>query len=229
MEVLAALLPSAWSEPLRCFLELPTANSLTRLLAARIACFVPIIVPFPCLVLELVTERVGGFPVGGRLVFRAAETARNLVEELRDFEQVLNKVFPLLPFPTMDLGVILAFICPSLQIPLVDGGEVAVGVDIEQGVPGFGTILADLPVLLILTLLFSLDVIGLEPTEVKLSHLSSDIRLPKCLPLSPFALCDLKLEAVFRLDDLKLKDSPLTRTSKSSSETDALEEDNLVP
>ncbi len=66
----------------------------------------------------------------------------------------------------MDLGVILAFICPSLQIPLVDGGEVAVGVDIEQGVPGFGTILADLPVLLILTLLFSLDVIGLEPTEV---------------------------------------------------------------
>ena len=165
-----------------CFLELPDASSLTRLLAARTACFVPIMVPLPGLPLAPRTERLGVFPVGGRLAFRAEI---DLVE-LKALEPLVDKDFVLFPLPAMALGVILALICPNLLTPeeVVDGGEM--GKDVELVTPSLGTVLFDLPLLPKLALLLSLSVPCLDLTDVKLSHLSRDKRLPKYLPVSPF-------------------------------------------
>lgn len=77
-------------DPLMCLPDmLPVASSLTRLLAALMACFVPIIVPLPGLLLTAAVVRGADVrPDGGRLalVFLVTGVAKDLVEELRPLE-----------------------------------------------------------------------------------------------------------------------------------------------
>lgn len=177
----------AWSSaPLMCFLGLLDASSLTRLLAARMACFVPMRVPLPAFALAPITDRVDVFPLGGRLVVRTLEVENDFVA-LKGLEPLLDKDFILFPLPTMVLGLILALICPNLLSArvLVDGGER--GAEVELVTPSLGTILLDLLLLPRLALLLSLIIPCLDPIDVKLSHLSREKRLPEYLPLSPFA------------------------------------------
>lgn len=88
-------------EPLTCLPDMvPDASSLTRLFAALIACFVPMIVPLPGLpVMVAVVRGAGVRPDGGRLalVFLVAGAANDLVEELRPFELLADSERALLP------------------------------------------------------------------------------------------------------------------------------------
>lgn len=149
------------------------------------ACFVPMTVPLPALLLALITERVDDFPLGGRLTVRTLETENDFVA-LKGLEPLLDKDFVLFPLPTMALGLTLALICPNLLNPevLVDGGDR--GAEVELVTPSLGTILLLLPLPARLTLLLSLIIPCLDPIDDKLSHLSREKRLPKYLPLSPF-------------------------------------------
>lgn len=169
-----------------CFLGLLDASSLTRLFAARMACFVPMRVPLPAFALAPITERVDVFPLGGRLAVRTLEVENDFVA-LKGLEPLLDKDFVLFPLPTMALGLILALICPNLLTPrvLADGGDR--GAEVELVTPSLGTILFDLPLPPRLTLLLSRIIPCLDPIDVKLSHLSREKRLPKYLPLSAFA------------------------------------------
>lgn len=172
-------------EPLMCLPEaLPDASSLTRLLAARMACLVPMIVPLPGLLLTAVVGRGAEVrPDGGRLalVFLVTGAARDLVEELRPLELLADSERALFPLMAPNaLGFTLAFTCPGLLIPPGpphgDGGEVAMGELDELGIPNLGMDLLDLLLLLPrLAPLFSLLRIGLEPDSDRLSILSRDI------------------------------------------------------
>lgn len=76
-------------EPLMCLPDmLPVASSLTRLFAALMACFVPIIVRGGLLLTAAVVRGAGVRPDGGRLalVFLVTGAAKDLVEELRPLE-----------------------------------------------------------------------------------------------------------------------------------------------
>lgn len=89
-------------EPLMCLPDvLPVASSLTRLLAALMACFVPIIVPLPGLLLTaaVVVRGADVRPDGGRLalVFLVTGVAKDLVEELRPLELLAESERALLP------------------------------------------------------------------------------------------------------------------------------------
>lgn len=89
-------------EPLMCLPDmLPVASSLTRLFAALMACFVPIIVPRPGLLLTAVVVRGAAVrPDGGRLallVFLVTGEAKDLVEELKPFELFADSERALLP------------------------------------------------------------------------------------------------------------------------------------
>ena len=96
--------------PLMCLPDmLPVASSLTRLLAALMACFVPMIVPLPGLVLTVAVLVRGADvrPDGGRLalVFLVTGAAKDLVEELRPLELLTDseRALLLLRVPN-DLG-----------------------------------------------------------------------------------------------------------------------------
>lgn len=171
----------------------------------------PPLLPLLLLLLAPATERVGVFPDGGRLALRAAEVARDLVEELRAFEALADSTFALVPLGLMVRELMPDLMWPSL-LPLVveDGGEITVGVEDEVGMPRRGTILLDLLVPPKLAPLFSLDRVGLDPTDVRLSHRSRDTKLPKYLPLSPLPPLAFRLEDVLKLDVLKLAESPLS-------------------
>lgn len=173
---------------LRCLPdELPDASSLTRLLAARMACLVPMMVPRPGLLLTgAVARGAEVFPEGGRLAlgFLVAGAARDLVEELRPFELLADSERALLPLtaPTI-LGLTPAFTCPGLprapELPHGEGGEVAMGELVELGTPNLGMDLLDLLLLLPrLAPLFSRLRTGLELMKDRLSHLSRDTWLP---------------------------------------------------
>lgn len=77
-------------EPLTCLPDmLPVASSLTRLFAALMACFVPMIVPLPGLLVTAAVVRGADVrPDGGRLalVFLVVGGAKDFVEELRPLE-----------------------------------------------------------------------------------------------------------------------------------------------
>lgn len=97
-------------------------------------------------------------------------------------ELLADKVLAFDPLATMALGLTLALSCPNLLVVakvVEEGGEVAVDVEVvEVGTPSFGTDLLDFPLSPKLMPLFSLDRPGLDLTEVRLSLLSKDIRLP---------------------------------------------------
>lgn len=170
-------------EPLRCLPDvLPDASSLTRLLAARMACLVPMMVPRPGLLLTAAVARGAEvLPVGGRLAFGFLEAgaARDLVEELRPLELLADNKRALLPLtaPTT-LGLTLPLTCPGLpRAPVVlhgEGGEVAMAELLEMGKPNLGIGLLGM-LLPRLAPLFSRLRVGLEPTMDMLSHLSRDI------------------------------------------------------
>lgn len=91
-------------EPLMCLPDMfPVASSLTRLLAALMACLVPMMVPLPGLLLTaVVVVVVRGAevrPEGGRLalVFLVTVEAKDLVEELRPLELLADSERALLP------------------------------------------------------------------------------------------------------------------------------------
>lgn len=170
-------------EPLRCLPDvLPVASSLTRLLAARIACLVPMIVPRPGLLLTAALARGAEvLPVGGRLAlgFLVAGAARDLVEELRPLELLADNERALLPLTAPSaLGLTLLLTCPGLpRAPVVlhgEGGEVAMAELLEMGKPNLGIGLLGM-LLPRLAPLFSRLRVGLEPTMDMLSHLSRDI------------------------------------------------------
>lgn len=101
-------------EPFMCLPDmLPVASSLTRLLAARMACFVPMIVPLPGLLLTAAVVRGADVrPEGGRLalVFLVTGVAKDLVEELRPFELLADSERALLPLTAPNaLGFTEAF------------------------------------------------------------------------------------------------------------------------
>lgn len=180
------LVPISWPsfpvgpEPLlRFFLWLPVASSLTRLLAALLmACLVPMMVPLPGLLLVTAIERAGDFPLGGRLALRAAAVSRDFEEELRALELLVDSVRAFDPLATRARELALLLTCPNLLVGDGEDGEVGAGVEVEVGTPSLGIDLLDLPLLPKLAPLFSLDSPGLDPTEVRLSDLSKDIRLP---------------------------------------------------
>ena len=161
------------------------ASSLTRLLAALMACLVPIMVPLPGLLLTAVVVVLVAdvLPDGGRLALAPLVTgcANDLVEELRPLELLADSERALFTFVTPNvLGLTLAFACPGLPIPPGlphgDGGEVAMGVLDELEIPKRGIDLLDLLLLLPkLAPLFSLLRAGLEPDRDRLSHLSRDM------------------------------------------------------
>lgn len=95
-------------EPLMCLpVGVPVASSLTRLLAALMACFVPIIVPLPGLLPAAAVVRVADVrPDGGRLalVFLVTGVDRDLLEELRPFELFADSERALLP-PTVPIAL----------------------------------------------------------------------------------------------------------------------------
>lgn len=88
-------------EPLMCLPDMfPVASSLTRLLAALMACFVPIIVPLPGLLLTAAGARGADVrPDGGRFAFVVLVTgaAKDLVEELSPLELLVDSERALLP------------------------------------------------------------------------------------------------------------------------------------
>lgn len=101
-------------EPLRCLPDrLPVASSLTRLLAALMACFVPMMVPLPGLLLTAAVVRGADVrPDGGRLalVFLVTGVAKDLVEELRPLELLTESERALLPLTAPNaLGFTEAF------------------------------------------------------------------------------------------------------------------------
>ena len=162
------------------------ASSLTRLLAALMACLVPMMVPLPGLLLTAVVVVLVAevLPDGGRLALAPLVTgcANDLVEELRPLELLADSERALFTFVTPNvLGLALAFACPGLPIPPGlphgDGGEVAMGVLDELEIPKRGIDLLDLLLLLLpkLAPLFSLLRAGLEPDRDRLSHLSRDM------------------------------------------------------
>lgn len=169
--------------PLMCLPDmLPVASSLTRLLAALIACFVPIIVPLPGLLLTAAGVRGADVrPDGGRLalVFLVTGVAKDLVEELRPLELLADSDRALLPLTVPNALVFTdALTCPGLLRvpPLGDDGQVAIGELDELGIPNLGMGLPDFPLLLPrLAPLFSLLSAVLEPDKDRLSHLSRDI------------------------------------------------------
>lgn len=170
-------------EPLMCLPDmLPVASSLTRLLAALMACFVPIIVPLPGLLLTAAVARGPDVrPEGGRLalVFLVTGAAKDLVEELRPLELLADSERALLQLTAPNaLGFTEAFAWPGLLRlpPLGDDGQVAIGELEELGMPNLGMDLLDLPLLLPrLAPLFSLLSAALDPDKERLSHLSRDI------------------------------------------------------
>lgn len=170
-------------EPLTCLPDmLPVASSLTRLFAARMACFVPIIVPLPGLLVTAAADRGADVrPDGGRLalVFLVTGAAKDFVEELRPLELLADSERALLPLAAPKaLGFTEAFTWPGLLTfpPLGEEGQVAIGELDELGIPNFGMDLLDLLLLLPrLAPLFSLLSAALEPDKDRLSHLSSDI------------------------------------------------------
>lgn len=119
------------------------------------------------------------FPEGGRLAFLVVGAARDLVEELKAFELLADKVRALFALTGTDLALRL-----PLTIPLFkeatwftqEGEEVVVGEEVATGDPNLLIDLLDL--LLRLAPLFSRLRAGLEPNDDKLSHLSRDIWLP---------------------------------------------------
>lgn len=127
-------------------------------------------------------DRVGGFPLRGKLALRTVGGVRDLVEEVKGLELLLaDKVRVLFPLIPTALGLILPLICPVFPGgPGIaqEGGEVAVGVEVEGGTPSLGTDRLVLPLLPKLAPQFSLESPALDPTELKLSHLSRDIWLP---------------------------------------------------
>lgn len=140
------------------------------------------IVPLPGLPLTPATDRAADFPVGGKLALRAVGASRDLVEVLMVLVLLAANVLAFDPLETMFLGLTLTLSCPNLLViakVVEEGGEVAVDVEVvEVGTPSFGTDLLDFPLSPKLMPLFSLDRPGLDLTEVRLSLLSKDIRLP---------------------------------------------------
>lgn len=101
-------------EPLMCLPDgLPVASSITRLLAALMACFVPMMVPLPVLLLTAAVVRGADVrPDGGRLalVFLVMGVAKDLVEELRPLELLTESERALLPLAAPNaLGFTEAF------------------------------------------------------------------------------------------------------------------------
>lgn len=101
-------------EPLTCLPDrFPVASSLTRLLAAFRACFVPMMVPRPGLLPTAAVVRVADVrPDGGRLalVFLVTGVAKDLVEELRPLELLTESERALLPLTAPNaLGLTAAF------------------------------------------------------------------------------------------------------------------------
>lgn len=153
---------------LSCFLWLPVASSLTRLLAALLmACFVPMMVPLP--VLAPVTERAGDLPVGGRLVLRPATLSRGLGAEVRLLELLVDRVRTFDPPETAVRELLLPLTCPSLlAVAKAPGGTWEEGADVEvvAGTPSLGTDLLDLLLPPKVAPLFSLNSSGLDPAKV---------------------------------------------------------------
>lgn len=154
-------------EPLlSCFLWLPVASSLTRLLAALLmACFVPMMVPLP--VLAPVPNRAGDLPVGGRLVFRPATLSRGLGEVLKLLELLVDRVRTFEPPETAARELLLPFTCPSLLVVAKTPGETwEEEAEVEAGTPSRGTDLLDLLLPSKVAPLFSLNSSGLDPAKV---------------------------------------------------------------
>lgn len=103
---------------LSCFLWLPVASWLTRLLATLLmACFVPMIVPLP--ILAPAPDRAGDLTVGGRLVVRPATLSRGLGEEFRLLELLVDKVRTFDPQEPAPRELLLLLTCPSALIVVV--------------------------------------------------------------------------------------------------------------
>lgn len=171
------------AEAFTCFPDmLPVASSLTRLFAALMACFVPMIVPLPGLLVTAAVVRGADVrPEGGRLalVFLVDGAAKDFVEELKPLELLADSERALEPLTAPnDLGFTEAFTCPGLLTfpPLGEDGQEAIGALDELGIPNREMDLLDLLLLLPrLAPLFSLLSAALEPDKDRLSHLSSDI------------------------------------------------------
>lgn len=151
--------------------EPPDTSSFTRLLAALMACLVPMMVPRPGLLLTGCTERGAIFPPAAMPEPFPVGCARDFTDELRDFDPLAERHRFLFPFDcTFWFAVGFAW----LFLPgtgAVKGGGKPIP-EATGGTPSLGT---ERPARLLLVLPFSLTILVLHPTDVRLSHLSSDV------------------------------------------------------
>lgn len=130
-------------EPLVCLPDmLPADSSLTLLLAALMACLVPMMVPLPGLLLTAAEGRGAAVrPDGGRLalVFFTTGAAKDLVEELNPFELLAESeralLLPLTCPRVLELVDVLIWLLLLILPALGDDGQVAIGELDEFGMP----------------------------------------------------------------------------------------------